>query len=181
MDSNGYSEAFPGMYRTVAEAEADSSRVIEADKQARDAIRTLGKQCLPALVRRLNTRDNPKFKTKLVQTAEKYRLIKPTSRLLKSPAEVRGQAVTAFLQLKPQDGAPAIPQLLRLAKSDDPGVAVSASHVLLTLAPDELKKLNDTAASRPNHSVANVSRVTPVRNQDIDTNDRSKWIDGRSR
>ncbi len=37
------------------------------------------------------------------------------------------------------------------------------------------------AGSHSKHSAANASSVTPVTNDEIDTNDRSKWIDGPSR
>ena len=138
--TDGYSEAMPEGYATRAEAEADNERLIRAVSEARAAVKNMGSQCLPFLLRRLSTRDESRFRLAVLRWGVRLHILKPFSRALRSAATLRGQALYALLILDRQ-ASPAIPQLTVLANSTDQGVRLAARHALERLAPDELKRV----------------------------------------
>jgi len=140
--TNGSSEAYPGDYATLAEAQADQARVLRAATDARKAVRHLGSQCLPVLLRRLNTRSNSHAVSVAVGWGLKLHLLKPSSRVVRSAAEIRGQALTGILELG-QEASSAVPELVVLVRSKDPEVKLAARYALETLAPEELKNVRD--------------------------------------
>lgn len=137
--TNGYSMAYPAAYATLAEAQADQARVQRVAVEARAAVKGLGSECLPSLLRRLN-RSNSRFSGLALWWALRLHLLKLSSPLARSPDYIRGQALTALLELG-DDARPAVPELVVLAQSKDPGVRLSARHALASLAPDELKRV----------------------------------------
>jgi hypothetical protein len=138
--TNGNSEAFPESYATLAEAEADQDRVLRADADARTAVRKLGSQCLPVLLRWLDTRSDSKLSCLAVRWGLRLHLLKPSSRAARGAAEVRGQALTGILVLG-DSARVAVPELLVLARSKDPGVKLAARHALEQLAPEKLRQV----------------------------------------
>ncbi len=140
--TNGYSECLPAVYTTLAEAKADEARLLRAETEARKAVKTLGRRCLPTLIGRLRTKDDSSLSTRLVGWGLRFKLLKLSSRAARSAALIRGQALTALLELGP-DASPVIPDLLVLAGSRDPGVRAAARHALERLAPDELKRVRN--------------------------------------
>ena len=140
--TNSYAESYPAAYATIAEAKADEARLLRASAEARKAVKALGRQCLPSLMHRLNTRDDSVLSGRLVGWGLKLKLLKLTSRAARSAAQIRGQALTGLFELGP-DASPAIPDLLALAKSRDPGIRAAACHALERLAPDELKRVHN--------------------------------------
>src|SRR5882757_4324688 len=83
----------------------------EPDKQAETAIRTIGTNAIPTLLRMLGAKDS-KFKLKLVQLAQKQHFfnIKWKSALLRHSEATRG-----LLCLGPL-AAPALPELIEIYK-----------------------------------------------------------------
>jgi len=140
--TNGYEECPPAAYPTLAEAKADEARLLRAETEAREAVKTLGRQCLPTLIRRLRTRSDSTLSTRLVGWGLRFKLLKLSSRAVRSAALIRGQALTALLELGP-DASPVIPDLLLLSGSKDPGVRAAAGHALERLAPEELKRVRN--------------------------------------
>jgi hypothetical protein len=138
--TNGWSEAYPEAYATLAEAQADQARVQRAAADAREAVRHLGSQCLPVLLGRLNTRSDNHLGGVTVGLGLKLHLLKPSSRVVRSAALVRGQALMGILELG-QEARGAVPELVVLARSKDPEVKLAARHALETLAPEELKNV----------------------------------------
>jgi len=140
--TNGYSELLPAVYTTLAEAKADEARLLRAETEARKGVKTLGRLCLPTLIRRLRTKNDSTLSTRLVGWGLRIKLLKLSSRAARSAALIRGQALTALLELGP-DASSVIPDLLVLAASKDPGVRAAAGHALERLAPDELKRVRN--------------------------------------
>lgn len=141
--TNGTGRPLTAFMRFVVEASGNLNmlpKAREASLEASNAIRDMGSQCVPFLIRNLNTTASSRLRLVLVEWGLKLHLLKSSSRLARSGDMVRGRAVTGILELGDAAKA-AVPDLLVLARSKDPGVSVSARYVLERLAPDELKRL----------------------------------------
>jgi hypothetical protein len=132
--TNGYSQQYPGFYASRAQAEADQDRLLRTALEARRAVKSMGTQCLPFLLRRLSTRDDVPLRNVIVGWGIKLHVLKPTWYVDHSPPFVRGQALKALLDLD-QVASPAIPELVALADGPDKGVRLAARHALDRLSP----------------------------------------------
>jgi len=140
--SNRIMKIYPGEYTVADQGDADQARIERLEAVTREALRNITSQALPVLVRRLETKDDSPARAKLIEWRVKLKLLNPTRRTARSGAFMRGQALTAILELG-DDADPIIPDLVRLARSNDPGIRMSARYALQSLAPVKLRTLRN--------------------------------------
>lgn len=134
----GYSEMLPNPKRAAAFTQAELDEITQSVREAEDAVNELGEKHLQALAARVGTSDSsPKY----VLLNGAYRFHLAHFNVNNSPDYIRGQAVTALVQLGPHAKA-VVPRLVALAQSNDPNVRASARHVLEQIAPGEIRKLD---------------------------------------
>jgi hypothetical protein len=130
-------QQFPQVYSTTQEAEADGERRRATRVEAGDAVDTLGTNCVRALIPRMGATDS-RAKLILLRYAMQFRLLARTG--MTPAVQRRGQALTALLRLGARAKS-AVPDLLLLAKSDNPEVRAGALCALRNVAPGEYKRL----------------------------------------
>jgi hypothetical protein len=140
--TNGIVRMHPGEYTNVAEADADQARIDRLAAVTREALRNITSQALPVLLHRLETKDDSPAGAKFIEWRVKLKMLKPTLQTARSGAFMRGQALTAILELGDR-AAPIVPDLLKLARSNDPGIRRSARYALESLAPVKLRTLRN--------------------------------------
>ncbi len=99
--------------------------------EARTAVRTIGTNGLPALLRMLGATDPP-LKRKILALAKKQSLVTLPMR----PAEhYRWLAGWGFSALGPM-AKPAVPAIIELLKDKDPAVRAAAAHAFSSIGPE---------------------------------------------
>jgi len=140
--TNGTLKMSPGEYTNAAEADADQARIERLAAVTHEALRNLTNQALPTLLHRLEIRDDSLVGARLIEWRVKLKLLKPTLQTARSGAFMRGQALTAILELG-YDAAPIVPDLMKMARSNDPGIRMSARYALEKLAPVKLRTIRN--------------------------------------
>ena len=106
----------------------DTEEPVERAKRAAEAVRQMGTNCLPVLLKMLQARDSV-VKAKLVEWAERQSLIEFN---LTSAGDIRDQALEGFAALGPV-AWPAIPQLTQLLNRETTASVAAAALVRLGL------------------------------------------------
>ena len=138
---------YPISYNSAQEAQKDKDRVAQRMREAKEAVDTLGTNCLRTLVARLGSTDS-RGQLLAERWAIRLRLRDPSR--IPTAQTRRGQALTALARLDSRAVLmdsnrvkPILPDLLALTKNNDPGVRAAALHALRKVAPDEYQRLEE--------------------------------------
>jgi hypothetical protein len=110
---------------------------LEIRDEAFSAVRAIGRQELPLLMRHLGARKGS-LQDIFVTWALKRRWLKPGQ--VQTAVEKRGKALTALLELDWR-ATPIVPDLIRLCEDPDPDVRLTARYALQKVDPVKSKEL----------------------------------------
>lgn len=130
-DGRGYSICFPGPVGTATEIRSNQSR-----KHAFKALDTIGTNCLPILLARIQSKDIS-FMRPVWDWAERWRIVEASS--AREASFRRGQALTAFSYLGTRASSVA-PQLLELTRNTETNLQFMAWYALEAVAPEQFHK-----------------------------------------
>jgi hypothetical protein len=116
---------------------ATNKSTLEIRDEALNAVRTIGRNELPYLVRQLGAR-NGSLQDTIVTWALKRRWLKPGQ--VQTAMEKRGKALTALVELDWR-ATPIVPDLIRLCEDPDPDIRLTARYALQKVAPVKSKEL----------------------------------------
>ena len=123
---------------TRAGAGANQMGDMDKSNKALKIVDQIGGQCLPMLLRRLQSRDSP-LKERLVQWSVRMHLM-PASWTPRRSDMMRAQSLTAIIKLG-YSAKPLFPALEVLAHDKDPNVKAAARCALMCLNPAEFSRL----------------------------------------
>jgi len=133
----------PAVYRTRAELDANQKEDIKKANEALKAVTVIGGQCLPMLLRRLQTKDSS-LKTILIRWGVRWHLARAS--WMPRPEVIRGQALTAIVKLD-YLAKPIFPALSILAKDKDPAIRAAARYALREVDPHDFKRLESVTGN----------------------------------
>ena len=132
-----FSLVYPSSYKTLAGVNQAYANFRHQQDEAVKAVSRIGGQCLPLLIRRLQSKDS-KLKTEAGHWAVKLHLIDPS---WIRPADMkRGQALTAIIK-QGYAAKPIFPDLVALTHDNDPAIRAAAKYALQELRPEEFERL----------------------------------------